>query len=131
MAIKAAVTTSGNTTVNVASTAGLRPIAGMSPYTTSKGALISLTQSLALELAADQIRVHCVCPGVVETPIHITDKMDEMTKKSLRENWSKMHPLGRGGRPEDVAYGIYSLCAPGSEWLTGVVLPVDGGISLT
>jgi len=48
-----------------------------------------------------------------------------------RSRWAQMHPLGKIGAPEDIAYGIYSLCAPEARWMTGVTLPVDGGIALT
>jgi NAD(P)-dependent dehydrogenase (short-subunit alcohol dehydrogenase family) len=121
----------GGAIVNVASTAGLRPVDGLSAYATVKASVISLTQNLALELAKDNIRVNCVCPGIVETPIHKLDEMDKKNRESVIKGWSAMHPLGKPGQPVDVAYAIYSLCAPQAQWMTGVVLPVDGGIALT
>ncbi|MBK9294031.1 MAG: SDR family oxidoreductase [Oligoflexia bacterium] len=110
--------------VNVASTAGLRPLSGMIAYSTTKAALIHLTQSLALEYANVNVKFHAVCPGVVDTPIHKGNR-----KEDLKE-MGKWHPLGRVGTSEEVANAIYYLACQAS-WMTGVVLPVDGGISLT
>jgi NAD(P)-dependent dehydrogenase (short-subunit alcohol dehydrogenase family) len=116
--------------VNVSSTAGLRPLAGLAPYATVKAAVISLTQCLALELAPSQIRVNAVCPGIIETPIHGFEKLDKAAAEKVKKQMSAMHPLGRMGQPEDVAWAIYQLCAEQAGWMTGVILPVDGGISL-
>jgi len=116
--------------VNVASTAGLRPLAGMTAYGTIKAGLISLTQSLALEFASSGIRVNCVCPGIVETPILKLEAMDDGQKEKMRKIWDSMHPLGRSGKPRDVSQAIYNLSCDDANWMTGVVLPVDGGISL-
>ena len=90
----------------------------------SRAAMINLTKSLALELAAFKIRVNCICPGIVETPIH--DFSDEKLKAQMQT----YQPLGRVGQPEEIAHHIYAFCAPGSEWTTGAVLAVDGGIQL-
>jgi NAD(P)-dependent dehydrogenase (short-subunit alcohol dehydrogenase family) len=117
--------------VNVASTAGLRPVSGLTAYATSKAAVIGFTQSLALELASVPVRVNCVCPGIVDTPILNADSLDEETKEKLKKQWGAMHPLGRMGEPSEVAQVIFNLSSSESSWLTGVVLPVDGGISLT
>ncbi len=106
--------------VNIASSVGLRPVAGMAAYGTSKAALIHLTQTLALEYASRGLRFHGICPGVVETPIH-GGRATEM---------AGAHPLGRVGTAEEVARAVYYLACE-SNWMTGVILPVDGGISLT
>ncbi|MCC6277132.1 MAG: SDR family oxidoreductase [Oligoflexia bacterium] len=122
----------GAVIINVASTAGLRPIAGMAAYATSKAALISMTQILALELASKKIRVHAVCPGVVDTPIHWNgQEPNKKEKEKLLEQWASWHPLQTYGKPEDVAWAIYQLAQTEAHWMTGVVLPVDGGINLT
>lgn len=117
----------GGVIVNVASTAGLRPLEGMIPYSTFKAALIHLTQSLALECAPFQIRVHAVCPGIVDTPIL---GLPEANAEKKKQELASLHPLGRMGKPEDVAWAIYELTRPETGWMTGVILPVDGGISL-
>ncbi len=110
--------------VNISSTLGRRPVAGTSAYSASKAAMINLTQSLALEFAPSQIRVNCVCPGLVDTPIH--GRPDEKTKSIMQT----YQPLGRMGRPEEIAHHVFGFCTPGSEWTTGSILEVDGGIHL-
>jgi meso-butanediol dehydrogenase/(S,S)-butanediol dehydrogenase/diacetyl reductase len=114
----------GSVVINIASTAGLRPLEGMMAYSTSKAALIHLTQSLALTYAARKISFHVICPGVVDTPIH--GARDSVNLKEM----AALHPLNAVGEPIDVARAVYFL-ATESRWMTGVVLPVDGGISLT
>lgn len=121
----------GGSILNIASTAGLRPVSGMTAYSSLKASLISLTQSLALELSVDQIRVNCICPGIVETPLVTSKHISGLDLENLRETWAKMHPLGRVGKPSDIAFGIYQLTCSEASWITGVVLPIDGGISLT
>ncbi len=111
--------------INVSSTLGLKPVAATSVYSASKAAMINWTQSMALELGAQAVRVNCVCPGIVDTPIHsFHGKPEEQLKLA------SLQPLGRIGRPSDVAHAVWSLAGPGSEWITGSVLSVDGGIGL-
>jgi NAD(P)-dependent dehydrogenase (short-subunit alcohol dehydrogenase family) len=110
--------------VNVSSTLGERPIAQTAAYSSTKAAMINLTKSLALELAPAKIRVNCICPGIVETPIH------DLSNESLKAQMQTFQPLGRIGQPSEIAHHIFSFCAPGSEWTTGSVLDVDGGIHL-
>ncbi|MDZ4676192.1 MAG: SDR family oxidoreductase [Oligoflexia bacterium] len=117
--------------INVASTAGLRPISGLIAYTTLKAAQISFTQTLALEHATDNIRVNVVCPGIVDTPIHKIENLNESEQAKIRQDWAQAHPLKKVGQAIDVANAIYNLSIPSAGWITGVVLPVDGGISLT
>lgn len=107
--------------VNVASTLGVRPTAGTSAYSSMKAAQISLTQTLALEGAAHNIRVNCVAPGIVDTPIHPPGAVTSM---------AQAQPLGRVGRPDEIANSIYFLASDSSPWTTGAVLHVDGGINL-
>lgn len=110
----------GGAIVHIASTLGLRPAAGRLVYSATKAALISMTRTLALELAPDRIRVNAVAPGVVETDM--TTSLD-MSLESLAE----LHPLGRLGRPEEIAEGVRYLL--GAEWVTGTVLTIDGGLT--
>jgi NAD(P)-dependent dehydrogenase (short-subunit alcohol dehydrogenase family) len=112
--------------VNVSSNLGLKPIAETSAYSAVKAAMINWTQSLALELGDKQIRANCVCPGIIETPIHPFFGQNEEVKAPLQ----KLQPLGRIGQPRDVAHAIFSVSGPGSEWMTGAVLTIDGGIIL-
>jgi NAD(P)-dependent dehydrogenase (short-subunit alcohol dehydrogenase family) len=111
----------GGVIVNVASVGGLRPSPIIGAYNVSKAALIHLTHQLAFELAP-KVRVNAVAPGVVKTRLSQLLWVDE-------EAAARTHPLGRLGVPADVATAITFLCSDQSTWLTGVVLPVDGGVS--
>lgn len=109
------------TVVNVSSTLGVRPTAGTGSYSAMKAAQVSLTQTLALEGAPHGIRVNCVAPGIVDTPIHPPGAINQM---------QNAQPLGRVGRPDEIAQSIYFLASESSAWTTGSVLHVDGGINL-
>jgi NAD(P)-dependent dehydrogenase (short-subunit alcohol dehydrogenase family) len=93
-------------------------------YSMTKGALIGMTRSMALELAPKKIRVNCVAPGFVHTPMydHVTKFLAEGQEAHLRS----LHPLG-WGEPENVAHAIAFLLADTAKWITGTVLTVDGG----
>jgi len=95
-------------------------------YTATKGALNGLAKGMAIDLAAQGIRVNCVCPGMIETNI-----MNEgaITKEQLRED-EKKYPLGRYGKPEEVAYATIYLLSDASKWVTGSNLLIDGGFTL-
>jgi len=97
---------------------------GVSAYSASKGAVISLTKSLALELAGEDIRVNCVLPGVVRTPM--TEALHESIGEDAFAEVEAMHPLGLG-QPDDVAEPISFLLGVRSRWMTGAALAVDGG----
>lgn len=112
--------------VNISSTASLRPVANTSAYSSLKAAMNSWTQNLALEWAPYRIRVNAICPGIVDTPIHNIGEQPE----SIQEQYAKMQPLGRVGRPEEIAVAARFLSGPDSQWTTGSLLTVDGGISL-
>jgi dihydroanticapsin dehydrogenase len=118
---------SSGSIINVSSDAGLKAYEGFNAdaYSAAKAALIVLTKCWALEYAKDRIRVNCVCPGVVDT---------DMTKPFLqtekdREFMDNDHPLGRIGKPEEVAKSILFLASEDSSWTTGAILAVDGGQS--
>jgi NAD(P)-dependent dehydrogenase (short-subunit alcohol dehydrogenase family) len=108
--------------VNVSSTLGVRPTAGTGAYSAMKAAQISWTQSLALEGASHGIRVNCVAAGIVDTPIHPPGSVLQM---------QNAQPLGRVGKPEEIAQAIYFLSSENSAWTTGSILHVDGGINLS
>ncbi|PIS11812.1 MAG: NAD(P)-dependent oxidoreductase [Bdellovibrio sp. CG10_big_fil_rev_8_21_14_0_10_47_8] len=117
--------------VNVSSTLGLRPTAQTAAYSASKAAMINWTQSLALELGPQKIRVNCVCPGLVDTPIHAFHSLNSKAKEAALDNMKNLQPLGRIGHPEEIAQSIYFLGSQQSSWTTGAILSVDGGINLT
>jgi len=120
----------GGSIVHVSSTLGLRPMPGTAAYSAAKAALINLTHTMAWELAAKKIRVNCICPGIVETPIHGFDGSNLQVETEKREQMAKLQPLGRLGRPDEIANAIYFLCSHESSWTTGSVITVDGGINL-
>lgn len=113
--------------INVSSDAGLKAYEDFNAdaYSATKAALIVLTKCWALEYAKDKIRVNCICPGVIDT---------DMTKPFLktekdREFMNNDHPLGRIGKPQEVAKSILFLASDDSSWTTGAILAVDGGQS--
>lgn len=109
--------------VNVSSTLAVKPIPGMIAYNAAKAALNQLTRSLALELAP-AVRVNAVMPAVVDTPIHAARGMSSEDVAGM----GPAHPLGRVGRPEEVADAILFLLSDRAAWITGAILPVDGGM---
>ena len=115
------------TIVNVASYAGLVGFAGSAAYCAAKGALVQLTRAMALDHAAEGIRVNCVCPGSVRTPMIAAAW--EQHGPGAAEAWAEKHPLGRIAEPEEVAEAIYWLASAAGSFVTGVALPVDGGIT--
>lgn len=121
----------GGSIVNVSSTLGMRPQGPTSAYSALKAAMINWTQLLALEGGPSKIRANCVCPGIVDTPIHSFHNLEPGQKQQTLEQMASLQPLGRIGTPEDVARTIYFLGSELSSWTTGAVLPVDGGINLT
>lgn len=120
----------GGSIVNVSSTVGQRPVPGCSAYAASKAGLINLTQAMAWELADKNIRVNCVCPGIVDTPIHSFHGDKSADAQKTIEQLAKLQPLGRIGTPDEIAGGILYFCQPHAGWTTGAVLNIDGGILL-
>jgi NAD(P)-dependent dehydrogenase (short-subunit alcohol dehydrogenase family) len=114
--------------INVSSTIAARPMPQAAAYAISKAGVEALTKALALEVAGEGIRVNAVVPGIVDTPIHA--KPGPELQEDFYERAALMHPLGRLGRPEDVASAVVYLASPESSWVTGSLFNVDGGISL-
>jgi NAD(P)-dependent dehydrogenase (short-subunit alcohol dehydrogenase family) len=98
-----------------------------SAYSAANAGVHALVHNLALELAPDKIRINAVAPAVVETPIYSTFLSKEEVPKVL-PTFNAFHPLGRIGQPGDVAEAILFLLSEQSSWITGTVLPVDGGV---
>jgi NAD(P)-dependent dehydrogenase (short-subunit alcohol dehydrogenase family) len=117
--------------INVSSTFGHRPLPGGSHYAASKSAIESLTRSWALELAADNVRVNAVAPGPTESEALAAAGLPEEVVEKIKRGEAEQIPLGRRGKPEEVADWIVHLADPASTWLTGQILTVDGGLELT
>lgn len=120
------------TIINISSTFGHRPAAGLSHYAASKAALEQLTRCWALELAPLGIRVNAVAAGPTESGA-LTGMMGLSAEQAeaVKEDERARIPLGRRGVPDDVAQWIVQLAGPASQWITGQVLVVDGGLGLT
>jgi NAD(P)-dependent dehydrogenase (short-subunit alcohol dehydrogenase family) len=117
--------------VNVSSVNGLRSFPNVLAYCSSKSALDQLTRCSALELAAKGVRVNAVNPGVVVTELHRTAGLEEQAYAAFLERSKTTHPLGRVGRPEDLAALIAFLASDEASWITGATVSIDGGRHLT
>lgn len=111
--------------INISSSSGSLAIPNQAMYGASKAALEYLTRSLAAELAPWRIRVNAIAPGPTDTPIHLTWAGDDVA--GAYERMKKEVPLGRMGTAEELGAWIVWLAAPAASWVTGVVIPVDGG----
>src|SRR5437870_9011255 len=110
--------------VNCSSIGGLIGIAGRAAYHASKHGVLGLTKSAALEYASRGIRINAVCPGTIETPM----VADMMVKELITmEDMVRDQPIGRLGRPEEIAAAVLWLCSPGASFVIGHALAVDGG----
>jgi len=123
----------GGAIVSTASDAGLRGSAFLSTYCASKGGVVMLTKSLAVEWAAQGIRVNCVCPGVIRTPIldPFISQSQALLGVTPEQAWAQMaavHPIGRVGEPEEVGRAVAFLASDEASFITGVALSVDGGL---
>ena len=118
--------TKGNI-VNVSSVAGTRSFPGILAYCVSKAAIDQLTRCTALELAPKGVRVNAVNPGVVITNLHLRGGMDEESYKAFLAHAKETHPIGRPGKPEEVAELIAFLASDKAGWITGATYEIDGG----
>jgi NAD(P)-dependent dehydrogenase (short-subunit alcohol dehydrogenase family) len=115
--------------VNTASIAGLRGFGGYGTYGAAKGGVVQLTKALAVEVARVGIRVNCVCPGIIETAM-LDQGVAQMglDKTAFVQLAGAAHPMGRIGRPEEVAAAILFLASDDASFITGIALSVDGGL---
>jgi len=125
-AIPAMVKNGSGAIVNISSISALRP-RGLTPYSVSKGAVIALTRAMAIDHAPQGIRVNCIAPGPVYTPMVYSGGMSA----DLRERRRRASPLNVEGTGWDIGYAALFLCSDEARYITGVVLPVDGGVTIT
>jgi NAD(P)-dependent dehydrogenase (short-subunit alcohol dehydrogenase family) len=119
----------GGVIVNNASYLGVVGARGIAAYAAAKGAVVNLSRAMALDHANQGIRVNCVAPGSVDTPM-LREEMREMGGEgAVRHLFEKKHPLGRISRPEEVARAIAFLASEDASFITGACLAVDGGLT--
>jgi NAD(P)-dependent dehydrogenase (short-subunit alcohol dehydrogenase family) len=115
----------GGSIVNIASVLSMLGARNRVAYAASKGAVMAMTRAMALDHAAENIRVNCICPGIVATEMVARFNLDE----NARRQRVTMHPMERFGQPEDIANTAVFLAGDESGWTTGSVITVDGGYS--
>jgi len=113
----------GGAIISTASTAAKRGIRGLPAYCAAKSGVVNLTQSAAIELAEDGIRVNCICPGDILTPM----RASPLPKAELEAQLAGLQPIQRPGRPEDIAGAVVFLASEDAGFVTGIALDVDGG----
>ena len=119
----------GGTIVNVGSVLGLVAMKDRAAYCASKGGLTMLTKAMALDHAHENVRVNCICPSIVETELVKGLFDDSEQGKRLKQSRMGTIPLGRFGKPADVADLAVFLASDESSWLTGAAIPLDGGLT--
>jgi len=121
--------TTGASVVNVSSVQAVGALPNSVAYVTSKHAIAGLTRALAIDHAQDNIRVNCVCPGAVDTPMFRSSMQNSEGLAPLLQEIGQLHALGRIARPEEVAKVIAFLCSDDASFMTGGVYLVDGGMT--
>lgn len=111
--------------VNTASVAGLVGTPSQAAYVASKHGIVGLTKSVALDYATSGIRVNAVCPGVIRTPM-IGRRIEAKPKREA--GYIAMEPMGRLGKPEEIAEAVVWLCSDAASFVTGHAMAVDGGL---
>jgi NAD(P)-dependent dehydrogenase (short-subunit alcohol dehydrogenase family) len=119
----------GGSIINVGSVLGIVAIRDRAAYCASKGGVSMLTKAMALDHAQDNIRVNCVCPSIVESDMTRNLFAETEVGQQARESRLASIPLGRFGKPADIAGLTVFLASEESSWMTGTVIPVDGGVT--
>ena len=125
----------GGAIINTASVQSFACQPNVAPYTTSKAGILALTRSIAVDFAKDNIRCNAICPGSVDTPMLRFAANDlatpEKSPDDLIKEWGKFHPVGRVGRPEEVAELVLFLASDRAPFITGSAYLIDGGLLST
>ena len=114
--------------INNASSAALKGVKDRAPYSASKGALVSLTRAMAIDLIEDGVRVNCICPGTTESPSLTKRLSDFADPEAAKTQFISRQPMKRLGKPEEIADGVLYLALAG--FCTGIILSVDGGMTV-
>ena len=117
----------GGTIVNISSGAGLSPLPGRSAYCATKAGVIMFSKALAMELAADHIRVNAVCPGAVDTPLFRSSWEEQQDPQGTLQTIKERYALKRVAAPEEIAQAVLYLSSSASSYVTGTAHAVDGG----
>ena len=120
----------GGKVVNIASDAGRVGSSGEAPYSACKGGIIAMTKTLARELATKGVRLNTVCPGLTETSMLESFMQGAGNPDKLREAYTRAVPIGRLGRPEDIAGAVLFLASDDAEFITGQTISVSGGLTM-
>ncbi len=118
----------GGSIISTASVAGIRGFNGLHAYCGAKAGVVNLTRSAALEFAKDKIRVNCICPGGINTPI--LHRNQPGVKEAMEQWMAHGQPIQRAGHPEDIANMALFLASDDSNWVTGQAMVVDGGLTI-
>lgn len=121
---------SGGNIVNTASQLAFVGASSFTAYTASKAAVVNFTRSLALETAKDGVRVNCVCPGAIDTPLLRRQFEGRRGPQGTIDDLIGMHPVGRLGKPEEIANCILFLASPAASFVTGSAMLADGGYTI-
>jgi NAD(P)-dependent dehydrogenase (short-subunit alcohol dehydrogenase family) len=119
----------GSTITSTASIVGILGSQNQAAYCASKAGVVMLTKCLALDGAKAGVRANCVCPAFTETPLLERFLAEQSDPDAVRQAAAALHPLGRLGRPGDIAEAFVYLASDEASWVTGVALPVDGGLA--
>jgi NAD(P)-dependent dehydrogenase (short-subunit alcohol dehydrogenase family) len=117
----------GGSIISTSSVAGLRGVGFLAAYSAAKAAIINLTEAVAIEVGRAKIRVNCICPGGVNTPL--VNRGVPGGAEGAEQRMARMQPIPRAGHPEDIANMATFLASDEAEWITGTAMIVDGGMA--